>query len=147
MFFFYVGTYSLIWGIANFSMRYYSFKEAMPTGVFLTAWYGGAFLAALTLLFSYQEKGGAANTQRLSARGVIGSAILALCIAVSLALGYWAFKFAPQTAIQPLYLVAEMTVPALIGLFIFKERKGLTRQEWIFFAMGFAGGTMIALTA
>jgi hypothetical protein len=44
---------------------------------------------------------------------------------------YTAYRLAPQTVVQPLFLVGEMIAPALIGLSVFAEREGLrSRARW-----------------
>jgi hypothetical protein len=53
---------------------------------------------------------------------------------------------APQTIVQPLFLVGEMIAPALIGLYVFAEREALDRQEQLYFAVGLLGGVLVALS-
>ena len=71
---------------------------------------------------------------------------LALCVFISLALSYTAYQLAPQNIVQPFFLVGEMILPALIGLFIFSERRGLDKTEKFSFALGALGGIIIAIS-
>jgi hypothetical protein len=52
----------------------------------------------------------------------------------------------PQTVVQPLFLVAEMVGPALVGLYVFGEREALDRLEQLYFAVGLVGGILVALS-
>ena len=72
---------------------------------------------------------------------IMGSSMMA-----ALALAYLSYERAPQTIVQPIFLVAEMTLPALIGLFVFKERKGFKLTDWCLIAIGIAGGVLAGLS-
>ena len=66
---------------------------------------------------------------------------LSLLVLVTMSAAYTAYRLAPQTVVQPLFLVAEMIAPALIGLYVFAEREALDRQEHLYFGLGLAGGS------
>jgi hypothetical protein len=65
---------------------------------------------------------------------------------VAMSGAYGAYRLAPQTVVQPLFLVSEMIAPALIGLYVFGERQALDRQERLYFGLGLAGGLLVALS-
>jgi hypothetical protein len=142
-FFWYVGFYSVIWGGATFSMRYFGVAH-VSGGSFLVPWYAGAFVAALLIMLFYKED--KANT-KIRPRNVGIMFVLALLVFISLALGYLIFQTTPQNIAQPFFLVGEMILPAFIGLYLFSERKGLDMWEKLFFVMAFIGAIIIAINA
>jgi len=148
-FFYYVGVYSVIWGIATFFMRYFALNQ-LPIGTFLAGWYSGACVAATLILLFYKEKGQAAIIQNKTAKEkvalILSGVILSLYIIIALALCYWSYELAPLNVVQPLFLVGEMVGPSLVGLYIYKEAKNLDRTEKLLFLLGIAGGTIVALS-
>lgn len=139
-----VGIYSLIWGTVPFVMRYFALKD-MSIGTFLLPWYGAAAAGSFLLMRLYKEKGsGAPQPFKHKDVGIV--ALLSLCIGASLATAYWAVQLAPVTIVQPLFLAGEMVIPALVGLIIFRERKGVTKAEMLLFGAAFAGGIILALS-
>jgi hypothetical protein len=67
-------------------------------------------------------------------------------VLTAMSAAYSAYRLAPQTVVQPLFLVGEMIAPALIGLYVFAEREALDRYEHVLFATGLAGGLLVALS-
>lgn len=143
----YVLAYSIIWGFAVFFQRYFAFHK-LPTSTFLTGWYGGAFIAASVIFLFFRETGSGETKKEITLREkymMLGwSALLALSIFGSMGTTYWSYMLAPIAVLQPIYLVAEMIVPALIGFFAFGERKHYGLAEWFYFALGITGGIIIA---
>lgn len=137
-----VARYSVIWGVANFVMRYFGLKGvAIPS--FLAAWYSGAFVGALGIrLLSSAEEAGAC----LAWRDLRLVFTLSCAVVGALALHYWAYGLAPITVLQPIYQVGEMVMPTIVGLVIFKEHKTLARPEKLLFALGLVGGLTIAFS-
>ncbi len=131
--------YSLIWGVAMFSGRYFAL-EGVSIVTYLAGWYTGSLVGALTVfaLAPAKERG-----QSLSWAHYASVAVLAVVIMISNALGYWAKMLAPITVVQPLFQLAEMILPTMIGLWYFKERQHLTRREKVALAIGLIGGMII----
>jgi len=143
-FFIYVGFYSLIWGVAMFLMRYFGIAK-VSGGSFLIPWYASAFIAAMVILFFYkQDQAQNKSKTKLKFRDIGIMSILAFIIFVSLGLAYIAYQLKPQTIIQPFFLIGEMIVPTVIGLYLFKERKKLDTWEKIYFLIAISGGLLIA---
>ena len=67
-------------------------------------------------------------------------------VLVTMSAAFWAYRLAPQTVVQPLFLVGEMVGPALVGLYVFGEREALDRLEHLYFAVGLVGGVLVALS-
>lgn len=139
--------YSLIWGIALFSMRYFSVK-GLSILTFVFAWYAGAWFGALFTRFVImrfvkmgRSEAGPPLTHIQRAR----VSLLAVAIWISLMLACWMRKLVPITVVQPIQLVAEMSVPALIGLTIFSEARSMSRREIVMIIMGLVGISLIAI--
>jgi hypothetical protein len=142
-FFGYVAGYSVVWGGAFFLMRYFALGE-VPIEQFAVGWYGGTTLGAVLMCVGGIELNPTCRAPlRFKDKGLVS--ITAIFVFVSLMLGYWSYQLAPQTMIQPIYLLGEMIIPALVGLWYFKEGKGLLLREWAYFGIGLAGGTLIFL--
>jgi len=142
----YAGAYSVMLGFGLFFMRYLGVQDT-GLGTFLVNWYGGVIVAALVLILTLAEE--AQDPTALTAvswgdRLRIGG--LSLVVLVAMSAAYTAYRLAPQTVVQPLFLVGEMIAPALIGLYVFAEREALDRHEQLVFAAGLGGGLLVALS-
>jgi hypothetical protein len=142
----YAGAYSVMLGFGVFFMRYLGVQET-GLGTFLVNWYGGVVGAAtlLSLTVTEEAKDPAVPTAvpwRDRWR-IVG---LSLVVLTAMSTAYTAYRLAPQTVVQPLFLVGEMVAPALIGLYVFAEREALDRYEQGAFAAGLAGGLLVALS-
>jgi hypothetical protein len=142
----YAAAYSIMLGFGVFFMRYLGVQDT-GLGTFLVNWYGGVMVAALGLILILPEE--AQDPTALPAvpwgdRLRIGG--LSLVVLTAMSAAYTAYRLAPQTVVQPLFLVGEMIAPALIGLYVFAEREALDRYEQGLFAAGLAGGLLVALS-
>jgi hypothetical protein len=61
-------------------------------------------------------------------------------------LGYWVMNLSPIAIAQPIFLVSEAVLPAIIGLWIFKEAATLTNREKFAYIVGIAGVLIIAFS-
>ena len=141
--YFYAGAYSVLLGLGLFFMRYLG-VQGTALGTFLVNWYGGMVMAALLLVLSGADPAQAPCTLPWRVLPRLGGLSLVALVAMSGA--YGAYRLAPQTVVQPLFLVGEMIAPALIGLYVFGERQALDRQERLYFGLGLAGGLLVALS-
>jgi hypothetical protein len=142
----YAGGYSLMLGFGVFFMRYLGVKET-GIGTFLVNWYGGVVVAAtlLSLTMTEEAKDPAVPTA-VPWRDRLRIVGLSLVVLTAMSTAYTSYRLAPQTVVQPLFLVGEMVAPALIGLYVFAEREALDRYEQVLFATGLAGGLLVALS-
>lgn len=144
-FYLYVLSYSVIWGVAMFMHRYAG-VESIRTSSFLFAWYVGSVVGAgAIMVFSRYVARGVLPVKKLSMREVGWLFLLSVTIVTSLALGYLAYQAAPQNIVQPFFLVGEMVLPSIIGLYIFHERKTLDAKEKALFIVALTGGLIVAL--
>ncbi len=152
--------YSVLWGVADFSQRYFAI-EHMNAGQFVFAWYLGSslalgtvflgrkFLLPLLALRSAYFRTVFHNVQvetgkpyRAKDIGLIFVFAVGLC--TCLAIEYWAKVLAPQTVVGPILLVSEALIPTTIGLWIFKEGRGFDKHQWGFAALGIIGVSLLA---
>jgi hypothetical protein len=137
----YAGVYSIILGVGVFFMRYLG-VQGTGLGTFLVNWYGGVVLAAAVLFLTAPDEERTMLPKEDWPR-VFG---LSLLVVVTMSTAFWAYRLAPQTVVQPLFLVSEMVAPALIGLYVFAERQALDRREQLYFAVGLGGGLLVAVS-
>lgn len=134
--------YSIFWGIAFFAIRFFALQD-FPISIFLVSWYVGSFIGSQVL---YMIAGASEAGSPLTISGYASSAVLALLIFAALGFQYWASIFAPIAVTQPIYQVAEMILPALLGFYYFKERQQFSRTRKAAFAFGIIGMLLIAFS-
>jgi hypothetical protein len=139
----YAGAYSLLVGGGVFFMRYLG-VQGTGLGTFLVNWCGGIVGGALLLVLTSPDAATVLTT--LSRRPLVRLGGLSLVSLVAMSAAFMAYRLAPQTVVQPLFLVGEMMAPALLGLYVFAERNGLDRWEYLYFGLGLAGGLVVALS-
>ena len=138
-FFGYTLFYSILWGVATFFERYSAFHE-LQVGQFLSSWYVGAFVASLCILYFYKDPDASQKKEGvLRVADVLCMFGVALGTVICLGLAYWAYSLVPQIIVQPVFLVSEALVPAVVGWVIFKEHKRFDRWEWFYACMGLLG--------
>ena len=71
--------------------------------------------------------------------------LLAVLIWTSLMFCYRLRELVPVTVIQPIQLVSEMSIPAIIGMMFFGEAKKMSRKEIAVIAVGLLGAVLIAV--
>ena len=135
--------YSIIWGVADFSKRYFALK-GLSVFNYTALWYASSALGAF---FIFKLGGAEERGDPLPKRQAVSLMLpAAAIIVVSNMLTYWAFALAPITVVQPINQVSEMIFPFLIGLFVFKEAKKLTTgSKWTMIS-GLVGGIIIAFS-
>lgn len=141
-FYVFVFCYSIIWGLALFLMKYWAVKT-VPISNFTLGWYLGAFIGSLAVLKISKKIDTENSKTKLTKKDVFALLVLGFLTFISLVLGYLSFKLAPQIVVQPIFLVGELALPAIIGLFAFKERKNYTVKEWVFLGVGVFGGYLV----
>ncbi len=143
-FYFYVGFYSVVWGVATFLMKLWGVQH-ISVSTFVCFWYAGAWVGSLSIFVYVKRYHHQINPpfvrRDFGYVGIMGSMMM-----IALALGYMAYERAPQTIVQPIFLVSEMVLPALIGLWIFNERKGFRMADWFLIGLAIAGGALVAVS-
>ncbi len=137
-----VAQYSVIWGVAIFSFRYFS-VGALPLPSYVLAWYIGSLLGALVIRFFSAE----VVPRKLSIKSEDKSLIRQLSLSVwgSLVLTYWCLSLAPLVVVQPLLHMSGLLLPTLLGLITFKEKQALTLASASALVMACTGGIILAL--
>jgi len=134
--------YTLIWGVAMFSMRFFSL-QGLNILTYVAAWYFGAWFGALFTRFVImgRDEAGPPLTRIQQAKVLL----LAVGIWTSLMFAYLMRTLVPITVIQPIQLVAEMSIPTIIGLTIFGEIRSMSHREMAMIAAGLIGISLIAV--
>ncbi len=134
--------YSTIWGVAIFSMRYFSLQGlSMPT--YVVAWYFGAWCGALLTRFVLIGPHEAGPPLTLVQRSKVF--LLAGGIWTSLMMSYWIRELLPNTVAQPIQLVAEMCIPVFTAMVFFGEARTMSRKELLVIFGGIIGVILIAI--
>lgn len=135
--------YSILWGVAMFSMRFFSVQGlSMPT--FVVAWYIGAWIGALFTRFIIMGRDEAGPPLTYTQRTKVF--LLAIVIWTSLMFAYWMRELVPITIIQPIQLVAEMSIPAIIAMIFFGEMRDMSRKEIVVIVCGLIGVALIMIS-
>ncbi len=137
-----VAIYSVLWGVMNFAIRSFALKGiSLPH--FVMFFYGGSFVgASLLSLLTYRYQVNVVIPARDMSLVMASAAVIALAQAFV----YLSLKQAPLTVVQPIYLVGEMVLPTLIGLWVFKEHKDLNRWGRTAIALGLTGSLLIGFS-
>ena len=146
----YVLFYSVVWGVANFLIKWYGLEKNVPEGTFLAHWYCGAFLAAAIIVLINSKKSGVGVKKELFAcfkmENLWWGGLIALCIGTCLYIEYQLYQISPMIIVAPIFMGAEAVLPALIGLYIFREIKELELRDKILMAGALIGGIFIAVS-
>jgi len=139
-FLFTVGTV-VIFGTTTFLLKVFSFTILRET--FLAGFYLGSLLGSLPIL--YLEKQSPLHTQFSKKTFLTILALAILIMGATLAL-YWTYQLGgPISLVQPVKGMFISLIPVILGWFIFKERKGLTKKEWLAFFLGIIGAILVLL--
>lgn len=144
IFFLYVGSYSVLWGVSYFSQRLFAVGGLAPAK-YLFAWYGGSFLAAILIRLFWRETGATKLGRSLAWREVGMVMVLAFSAFTTVFLALNVLKHLPQIAFQPILLVSEAIIPTLLGLIVFGEHQHYSLREKVFLASAVVGVVLIAI--
>lgn len=136
----FVVTCSVIWGIIVFLMRFMATGD-LPRSAFLAGFYLGSFFGATIIRIRSHVPAG----ERPSRRGLLAMMGLALLIMTHLYLTYWSYELAPIVVLQPIYQVARVLGPLVLGLYLFGERRAMRRVEWAAVGSGCMGAITLAV--
>ena len=141
-----IAIYSIIWGGAVFSMRYFALR-GVPVFDYVGAWYIGAFFGAQIIYWvSEFRRDKKEKVPSYTAANFKVVARVVVCIYASIVLNVWLRNLAPIAKIQPIDQVAEMIFPMVIGLYVFKEIKQVDWLSGVAMLIGIVGGLLIAFS-
>ncbi|OGF74046.1 hypothetical protein A3J56_01755 [Candidatus Giovannonibacteria bacterium RIFCSPHIGHO2_02_FULL_46_20] len=144
--FFHIAIFTTLWGLATFSMRYFAIKQ-VDFGSFVFGWCGGSFIAACCIFLFKKERSLQDEIAAMAQKSDLGVALLSsIFIGSGILLAYWAYILAPLAVIKPIVCVSAMLIPAIVGLFVFKEGVQLNIKEKISFALAVTGIIVIAIS-
>ncbi len=131
----------IIFGTATFLMKVFSSEFLIPRPQFLIYWYIGAFLGSVPLLFLEKQ-----NSFKFPGKLIFLAPLAGLFVLGNLATTYWAFELTLASQVVPFRMVGITFLPILIGWFVFKERKSLSKKEILAFSIGAIGAILIILS-
>ncbi len=139
--------YTTVSGLASFFKRSLALA-GISQAEWLLGWYGGSIVTVLALsawLSDDPESTAASDGKRVFLRrDVVLAAASSSFVFANAWTSFWTAQVAPITVFQPVLFVAAMVIPVLIGLFAFKEAKGLGWLEGALMALAALGGFLAA---
>lgn len=146
-FYAYAFGYAACWGLAIFAIGYFAVKEV---GVwrFVSGWYlGAAFVALGILVLDWRGKiPRPANTERATPSTLfIEILVIGGANSISLVLQYIAFTSVSLLTLQPAFLVMDIIIPILLGVFFFKERQQFGAADMALYGSAAVGFSLVFL--
>ncbi|MAF43251.1 MAG: hypothetical protein CMI54_03650 [Parcubacteria group bacterium] len=136
--FIYLTAMITIFGSAAFLVKVFSLT--ISSGTFLAGWYIGAFFGSIGLLALTREN----PKNDFSKMTFLTVLPVSTTILGTLLLMFLTYQFGgPVSIVLPFRMSFSAFTPALIGLFIFKERKTLSWKEKLAMALGVIGAALI----
>ncbi|MDD5145792.1 MAG: hypothetical protein PHF44_03035 [Candidatus Pacebacteria bacterium] len=131
-----------IFGVAQFLLKYFT-QNGLPRGAFLLGWYGGAFLGSILILwFETRFK----KSDSLSKTTILITLLLSLFIVGNILGQYLSYQLGGKVSlVVPLQGLITVAIPLVVGLFLFKEGKGVSKLEIVGFLTGGLGAVLILL--
>lgn len=134
-----------IFGIGSFLQNFWT-KGGIEPLQFMSAWYLGASISALTLFALTRHLQKAGNRETMLPAKKYGLIALA---GGSIFLNTWfsllLFAEVEQTVVLPLFAIGDIIGPLVLGLFVFGERKSLSFTGWLYLGCGVVGAALIMI--
>lgn len=129
---------SALGGVIVFLMKYFA-QQAIAKTDFIFSWYLGALLGSFLLLVLEKDL-----KIRLPQRGLwLEYCLLSTATLIAVLTSYWSLELAPATLVLPLSQFFTVLGSALVGLFIFHERKAFSSRNWVGAVVGFVSGILL----
>ncbi len=110
--------------------------------IFLMGWYCGAFLGSIIILKLERQK--MIQVFQIPRKIILLIMASSFSMIVNLFALYWTFQLgAPISLATPLHGLGITIIPVFFGWFILKERKELSKKEWMGFLVGIIGAFLI----
>lgn len=139
--------FCVVWGVAIFSMRYFSLSGGMPILTYAVSWYAGSLIGAIAVVKLLPKASSSSVPVQPGSNLVVWGYCCALGMLIFLALLLLstALRLAPLLAVVPVTLVIACVVPLLVATLIFREHREMTRIEILGLFMGVSGVILVAL--
>jgi FtsH-binding integral membrane protein len=134
----------LIFGLAYYLENYWA-KTGVSVPVFLHSWYWAAFAGSIVLFAITRALPRTTMTAMSPGREQLLVALAGLAIFANLGLAFVAFQLVEQVVVLPVFAVADIILPAVVGMIVFGEWKEVRRTEWIYYAFALIGTLLIAV--
>lgn len=123
---------SALGGVIVFLMKYFALQATAKTD-FIFSWYLGAWLGSFILLISEKDL-----KIHLPRKGLwLSYLLLSAATLTAVLTSYWSLELAPAVLVLPISQFFTVLGSALVGLFIFHERKSFSFLDWVGIAVGF----------
>jgi hypothetical protein len=133
--------YVLVFGVVSFLAKYFA-NEQIAISHFLFSWYVG------TLIGSFLPRVIEKNWVFIPRSGQFWKYFfLALTMVGSNAAAYWALLSYPGAVVFPVFTFFYAAGSALLGLFVFKERKSFKTRDWVGMAVGAVGAIILIVVS
>jgi hypothetical protein len=136
--------FTLIFGLATFLLNHWA-KAGVPASEFLVCWYGGALAGAAVLLVVTPATAPAVPAPMPATTKHALIALAGFSIVLNMAMEYLALQRAPQTVVLPVFAVADIVGPVLVGCLACREWAKLHRLAWLYLGVALAGALIMAL--
>jgi multidrug transporter EmrE-like cation transporter len=127
-----------IWGVTMFGTRYFATHDT-PLPTYGLSWHLGSYLVALVIRYRFaREEAGA--TLPLRHVGIV--LLYATLGTIALTCHFLSKRDAPLVVVQPIYQMAGLVLPVLVGIIFFKEK--MTWKDMLLLLLSIVGAAMIA---
>jgi len=131
----------LVFATDGFVVKIFASEYPVSRSTLVVGWYVGSFIGTFPLLKLRKQK-----ITKIPVKTWFQISMVSISVVAAIVLLFWTYQLGgPISLTLPVRAVGITIVPALFGLFIVGERKGLTKKEWLGFLIGIIGGILIIL--
>lgn len=131
----------LVFATDGFAVKVFASEYPVSRSTLLVGFYVGSFIGTFPLLKLKRQK-----ITKIPIKTGLQISTVSVTIMIAIVLLFWTYQLGgPISLVLPVRAIGITIVPALFGLFIVGERKGLTKKEWLGFLLGAIGGILVIL--
>lgn len=130
--------YCAVAGVINFLIKYTAIS-GVPILDYLVSWYAGTFLGAWVPFFLISN----AKLRRPSRQEIYFYVLLGAATLAAMAASYWLLIRVSAAAILSLQTICYTASGVLLGLYVFREKEGMEKREWLALGAGAIGAIML----
>ncbi len=129
---------SALGGVIFFLIKYFALQAVAKTD-FIFSWYAGALLGSFIPLILEKD-----FKIRLPRKGLwLSYLLLSAATLIAVLTSCWSLELAPAALVLPISQFFTVLGSALVGLFIFHERKSFSSLDWVGVAVGFVSMVLL----
>jgi len=131
----------LVFTTDGFAVKVLASEYSVSRSTFLVGFYVGSFIGTFPLLKLRKQK-----ITKIPIKTVLKISTVSIIIMTSISLEFWTYQLGgPISLVLPIKAIGISIVPTLLALFVFGEKKDLTKKEWLGFLAGAIGGILVVL--